>query len=58
MNSSGAFDFSIIDKTNLVYSMIVNVYKFGGDIGVMKSFKGEDFACGGDKSQPPFHRPD
>ena len=36
MNSSGAFDFSIIDKTNLVwYSMIVNVYKFGGDIGVI-----------------------
>ena len=33
MNSSGAFDFSIIDKTNLVYSMIVNVYKLGSDIG-------------------------
>ena len=44
MNSSGAFDFSIIDKTDLVYSMIVNVYKFSGDIGVMKSFKGEDFS--------------
>ena len=38
--------------------MIVNVYKFGGDIGVMKSFKGEGFACGSDKSQHPFHRLD